>query len=309
MPCQRTRSIVPFLVVLLGLSLTTCSRQKLSDQTPSPDGPRFLSPVRLALQNDARLVVSDYGTDTVCTVEGATLAPMDCFAVDGKPLGVAWSSNRTFVGNETKHAVEVYDRAGALISTLPGVFTVPSSLAVDERNGLLFVLDGAAKTIHLLTLGGYPVGTITGDLSGDGQFVHPVAIAVDPLRQEVLVSDYGDVSVSFPLYPARIRIYDYAGTFIMVVRGSAGGFSRPQGIAVAGDHVFVTDSWLGQVLIFTRQTGTSFDAAGTLGSFGDGPGQLMLPLDTVVDPLSGDVFVTNNRAGRIERFAGGGLVP
>jgi hypothetical protein len=60
-------------------------------------------------------------------------------------------------------------------------------------------------------------------------------------------------------------------------------------------------------LIVTRQTATMTAAAGTLGSFGDGPGQLMLPLDTVA--AAGDVYVTNNRAGRIERFAGGGIVP
>jgi DNA-binding beta-propeller fold protein YncE len=234
---------------------------------------------------------------------------VSCFAIAGKPLGIAVTASRIFVGNETLHTVEVYDHAVRKISDLPGTFSIPASLAADEKTGLLFVLDSGTRTISLLTYTGNPVRTITGDLSGDGKLVHPVAIAVDPVRQEILVSDYGDVSVSFPLYPARVRIYDYNGTFITVISGRTGGFSRPQGLFVNSDHIFVADGMVGQVLLFTRLSITMTEIAGALGSFGDAPGQLMLPLDVLVEPATGDVLVTNNRPRRIERFEKGGLIP
>ena len=303
---KRLRSAA-LAIALLGavLALAPC-RDMLS---VVPVSPAFESPVRMASPDATSLFVTDYGIDSVCALDRATLVPASCFAIAGKPLGIAATADRIFVGNETLHTVEVYDRRGTKISDLPGTFSTPASLAVDDQTGLLFVLDTASKTITLLTYAGYPVRTITGDLAGNGKLVNPVALAVDPVRQEVLVSDYGDVASSFPLYPARVRIYDYNGTFITVISGSTGGFSRPQGLDVHNDHIFVTDSMVGKVLLFTRLSSTLTATAGALGSFGDGPGQLMLPLDVLVEPSTGDVLVTNNRPGRIERFEKGGLIP
>ena len=265
----------------------------------------LLSPVRIAVMDDGPLLVSDATAGSVCLVNRNTLRVLRCFAVEGRPLGVAWSKGRVFVGDETTGIVAAYNPGGRRLFTfgITGSVKTPSAMAVDAQGGRLFVVDTANRDIKVFDLEGRRLSTITGDAAGGGRLVNPVGITVDPARSEVLVSDYGDPATS---YPARIRIYDYAGNFVLALSGKTGGFSRPQGLFVSGDLIFVADGMLGQVLVFDR---TTLARVRTLGSFGEGPGQLMLPLDVLVDPASGDVFVTNNRMGRIERFDKGGLVP
>jgi len=305
---MRRHLLYSSMLFLAAMALVTCShapdRAETGTQTPP-----LASPFRLARLDAGSMLVTDAAADAVCTVNASTLVPASCFSVSGSPLGIALTTDRIFVGNGTTQRVEVYDRGGIKLADLPGAFTSPASLKADEQHSLLFVLDTAARTISVLDLSGAPVRTITGDASGNGKLVNPVAITVDPVRQEVLVSDYGDVASSFPQYPARVRIYDYTGVFVTAISGSTGGFSRPQGLAVDNSHIFLTDGWSGQVLIFTRLTSTLTAAAGSLGTFGTGPGQLMLPLDVLVEPSTEDVYVTNNRPGRIERFAQGGIIP
>jgi len=294
-------------IVLVGVAfvLAPCRERNSGESVP---GSLVLdSPVRITARGTASLLVTDYGLNSACELDRVSLVPTSCFAIAGKPLGIAATADRIFVGNETLHTIEVYDRNGVKLSDMPGTFSIPTSLAVDDATGLLFILDSGTRTITVLTYAGDPVRTITGDAAGNGMFVNPVALAVDPVRQEILVSDYGNVNSSFSP-PARIRIYTYAGVFVTAISGSS-GFSRPQGLCVTGDRIFVTDGWLGQVLLFTRLSSTQTASAGTLGSYGDGPGQLKLPLDVLVDPSSKDVYVTSNSAGRIERFEKGGLIP
>ncbi len=131
----------------------------------------------------------------------------------------------------------------------------------------------------------------------------PTGIAYDPLRSELLVSDYGNPSSR---YPARIHVFDTAGNALTAFSGRTGGFSRPQGMAVAGDRLYVADGMLGSVLVLDRATGARLRA---LGTFGSGPGRLMLPLDVAVDAADGSIFVTNNRNNRVERFTEGDKRP
>jgi sugar lactone lactonase YvrE len=130
------------------------------------------------------------------------------------------------------------------------------------------------------------------------------------LRQEVLVSDYGDPNGWFQVnVPARIMIYSYYGAFLSKIDGGVTNtdfqFERPQGLAADGQgHIFMAESVRGEVFVFDRNAGTVLKK---LGSFGDGPGQLELPLDLVLEK-NGDLFVTNNMLRRIEVFrAAGGL--
>lgn len=265
----------------------------------------LLSPVRITAMDDGPLLVSDYASGSVCTVSRSSLRIPRCFTLAGRPLGVAWSQDRIYVGNETTGTVEVYNPDGKLLFRFgtEGAVKVPGGIAADPGSGRIFVVDSFEKNIKVFDPAGSLLYTISGDAAGSGQLVNPVEITVDPARSQVLVSDYGDPAAS---YPARIRIYDYAGNFVLALSGKTGGFSRPQGLSVSGDLIFVADGMLGQVLVFDRST---LAKVRTLGSFGAGPGQLMLPLDVLVDPRSGDVFVTNNRNGRVERFEKGGIVP
>lgn len=274
-----------------------------------PAGPAagsLRSPVRITAMDNGPLLVTDYTMQSVCMVNRVKLDVLRCFRIEGKPLAVAWANGHVYVGNETSGAVEVYNPAGKWQFDLgggKGEIRQPNDMAVDEKSGKLFVADGHEKNIKVFSLDGARLSTITGTPGGDGRLVNPTGIALDAARGEVLVSDYGNPALSFP---AWIHVFDYAGNYVSGIPGRTGGFSRPQGLAVDGDRLFVADGMLGSVLVFDRATGTRVK---TLGTFGAGPGQLMLPLDVVVDPAAGDVFVTNNRNGRVERLAEGGLVP
>jgi DNA-binding beta-propeller fold protein YncE len=182
MTSLRSRSAALLAAAAAAGLLLACS--DVHDKTETRTQPlKLSSPVRLAPLDGSTLVVSDHGGRSVCLVDRTSLAPTSCFSVNGRPLGVAGTRDTVYVGNDTAHAVERYDRSGNALGALPGTFTVPASLAVDEQNGLLFVLDTAAKTISVLTPSGNPVRTITGDASGSGQLVNPVAMTVDPARQ------------------------------------------------------------------------------------------------------------------------------
>lgn len=281
-------------------------------QPPSPHLPvgsatRVLgSPVRIAAMDNGPLLVTDYTARSVCMVNRTKLDVLRCFPIEGNPLAVAWVDGRVYVGNETTGAVEVYNPEGEWqfdLGSGKGTIKKPTDMAVDENSRKIFVTDGNEKNIKVFSFNGVWLYTITGTLWGAERLVNPTGIALDAVQGEVFVSDYGDPAQRFP---ARILVFDLDGNYLRSIPGRAGGFSRPQGLAVEGDRLFVADSMLGAILVFDRATGTKVK---TLGSFGSGPGQLMLPLDVLALAATGDVFVTNNRNSRVERFAEGGIVP
>ena len=83
---------------------------------------------------------------------------------------------------------------------------------------------------------------------------------------------------------------------------------RVQGISTSSDGgIFVADPLGGRILILDRTSGALLSEIGTEGQE---PGQLMLPLDVLLDERTGDLFVVNNQgARRLEVFRGQGRQP
>ena len=295
--------ILVLLAILLFFAIVLGQSSAPVGTSSQPNNVSLSSPARIAFLAKGQLLVSDYGASSICVVDRADLSVLRCFTVAGRPLGTAWSQGRIYVGNEDAQRVELYTVTGKLIAASPENVAAPSDIAIDERIGRVFVVDTGDRNIKVMDLDGRLLYTITGNGSTDSVLVHPVAIAVDPVRGELLVSDYGDPAFR---HRAAIRIFDYAGNFVAVISGRTGGFSRPQGLAVADGRIYLADGLLGEVLVFDQASGAR---VGAFGSFGDGPGELMLPLDVVIDAGSRNVYVTNNRNGRIERFEMGGLLP
>jgi DNA-binding beta-propeller fold protein YncE len=247
------------------------------------------------------LFVTDYRQKAVFVVNKATLKILRSFPIEGAPLAVAWHRGRVYVGNETTGRVEVYNPAGKHLSDLGGpgkALMRPSDVAIDERSGTVMVVDSSDGTVKVFDLNGVLLQTISSPA-----LVNPTGIVLDPERREVIVSDYGDPALK---YPARVLVFDHAGNLLRNFSGRTGGFSRPQGMANDHEHVFLAEALAGKVLVLDRMTGA---VVKTLGTFGSGRGELMLPLDVLLDPLTRDVYVTNNRMGRIERFPEGGMLP
>ncbi len=276
----------------------------------------LISPIRLAIARNGLLLVSDSRTRRIVKLNRGNLGVIGSFEVKGKPIAVAADGHKIYVGNTKTHRVEVYGKRGQLLYTLGGEgyeFQRPIDIAIDRARGHVFVVDGGAKLIEVFDVSTDPVGTLLRTIPAGGAdpdvLTNPTAIAVDTTRQEVIVSDYGQLGVG----SARVQIFDYAGNHLKSISGKAGmmgkRFSRPQGLAVdCQGHIFLVDCFIGRVLVLNRNTGRTVKSLGTYGRSG-ALGEMALPLDVVVDPRTKDVFVTNNRLGRIEVFVKGGLVP
>ncbi len=200
--------------------------------------------------------------------------------------------------------MDVYSRSGKWIYHLGGeeLFVDPRDMVIDTAGDRVFVTDGVTKTVLVFNIDGqYLYGFPNTSL------VDPTGIALDEVRGEILVSDFGDPADGIA---SAIKIFDLTGNLIDTIPGELVQadyrFSRPQGLAAEDGRIFLVDSVLGRILVFDR---TSRQGVKRLGSFGTGPGELFLPLDVVVDGVTKDVFVTNNRTGRVEVFRGGGMVP
>ena len=269
----------------------------------------FPSPVRIAQGEKGELLVADSRSQlVVATYPGNGRKPATV-GVPGRPVSVAAGWNRLYVGNERTQTVDVLDRRGRLLFTLGGegfYIPRPSDISIDSAARLVFVSDTANSRVLVFDPDGALLRTIPA--AGQRPLAAPTGVTVDPVRGEVLVSDFEAAGSSF-MKAGGVLIYDYDGNFRGMIRGDqAGGydFARPQGLAVNSQGlVYLVDSFRGQVLIFDRNT---LQGVAKLGVSGKDPGELLLPLDIVIDDDTNDVYVTNNRNQRIERYAGKGVL-
>lgn len=263
------------------------------------------SPIRLTMTPDGSLLVSDYQLGMIVIVDSKTLKASRWFPVQGRPLGVAYARGLIYVGNTWKKCVEVYARGGEKLYQFNGMIKQPTDIAIDEKQALVFVVDGNQKKVKVFNLKGKFIRSFPG--SNPNNLVNPTGITLDPDAKEVFVSDYGDITKY--IYP-RIQIFDYEGNFVYTIPGKKGmfgvRFSRPQGLVVdEAGHVFMVDCYSGEIMVFDRYNGQTLK---TMAGYGTGPGKLRLPLDIVMNPSSKDIYVTNNRTATIEIFEKGGVL-
>jgi DNA-binding beta-propeller fold protein YncE len=304
----KSRIIFPLAaMVLICCGIVNFARTKAAGK-PVPH--KLYSPVRLAFNPESNLLVSDYRLGMILTVDRKSLEVKSWFQVEGRPLGVAWAKGRVFVGNSSKGCIEAYTRTGKKQYTLGGgshPVNQPQDIAVDTKPGYLFAVDGSDKAVKIFDLKGAFIRTIPADDPEHSILSNPTAITLDTQQQLVYVSDYGDANRW--IYP-RVQVFDYEGNLIDTISGKAGmfgqRFSRPQGLALnESGQLFLLDCFASEILVFDPATGALLK---TMSGFGTEPGQLQLPLDLVIHKKSDDIFVTNNRAARVEHFEKGGAL-
>ncbi len=305
------------------------------------------NPRRLAGGPDGQLLVSDRQYGTIVAIDRASLQPVWSAQLPegSEPFGLAVRNRLVFVGDTGTQTVGVYringsGGAGTRLAfayrigpadggmatirargrrtdagATPGAFARPIGLAVDGNQNLVFVLDGAAKTVSVFRRNGAFVSSFE-PRDGAGALLSPVSLAVDTLRQEVLIGDYGNPAPDFAgcsfcgaAAPARILIYGYDGQLRFEIHGdgsthSSARFARVQGLAASADgRIFAADPLGSRILVFDRISGALLQELGT-------DGRLRLPLDVLLDDVTGDLFVSNNRgARRIEVLRGAGGQP
>jgi len=282
--------------------------------TPEPLAPTFpglggviMAPLRIDATESGWLLVTDPKRKSVHRVDPKTLRSVQSLHIEGTPLAVGMLAGKILVGVKEAHSIEMFSHTGTPIGSLsePGVVDYPGDLAIEGTAGLVFVLDGTVRDVKIFKLADRSlVGTI-----GTGLLQSPSGLAVDPSRQEILVSDYGS-----SLEKASLKIISYApettGELVATMTagscgffGCTGGFSRPRGLAVRDSRIFLSDALLGQVLIFDRAT---LLKVGELGPPDPALRVLRLPSDVSIN-AAGDVYVTSTLAKSIVVFPGGAL--
>jgi hypothetical protein len=303
------------LLFFFGLGvLTGCSDDGSSASDPPsvvepvpPSGPvPIVSPVRITGFDESTFLVADAGANALSLVSSSTLQPMDSLRLNGKPTAVAYSDGLFFFGNRYNRSVDVLDAEGNFLYYLGGravLFKQINDLAIDGSKKIIYALDTQSALIKSFNFDGSSAGS---DI-GEGTLEHPTALTVDPINGDILVSDFGEPS------DPQVWIFNSSGALVDSIVGKTGGwfnpqlaFSTPQGLFVdSTNHLYLTDALSGEIKIYSLQNN---ELVKTLGTVGTGPEQLYYPLDVYVDDVSRDVYVSDNRNGRITVFPGGGVI-
>ncbi len=172
-----------------------------------------------------------------------------------------------------------------------GIFLRPTGIAINRKDGLLYVVDTSGHRVDILDLEGNRIDSIGKRGSEAGEFNYPTHIAADAAG-DVYVMD----SLNF-----RVQIFDKAGKFITQFGGngtSIHDFMKPKGIAVDSEgHVWVSDS--------LRNSVQAFDRSGRLllifGKAGIGAGQFNVPMGLFMDD-NDRLYVSDSYNFRVQMF-------
>lgn len=254
------------------------------------------SPVRMVEYDQDSFLLSDRSGSIYKVNKAATDNPQLLFEVTGNPMGIAYDGRYVLVGNETEERIQGYrvkeDRRGVYVRRtirIPRSRSAqikPLDIAVDTQVQKVFVLDGGDGDVKVYDWRQRLVQSI----GSFGQLTNPQALALDPGNNRVFVTDYGDQSIGIS---ASIQVFDYQGQHQDTI---SGGFSRPQGVWVEAQSIYIVDAMLGQIIELDRDTGQQLS---TEGCFGSSEGHLMLPMDVIYDSGMDKFFVADNRNGRI----------
>lgn len=207
----------------------------------------LVSPVGIAI-GTGRIYVTDSVLDKIFTfnTDGeliATITDME------RPTGLAYdrNSDRLFVAQTLAHQISVFDGAGKYLFSFgkrgkdEGEFNYPSHVFVSGRT--LYVNDTMNFRLLAFDLDGKPVGSFGNHGDGSGDFAQPKGVAVD---------GEGHVYVADAVFN-RIQIFDRQGHFLLAFGGEgvkAGQFLLPSGVFIAGDRIYVADSYNQRVQVF-----------------------------------------------------------
>jgi DNA-binding beta-propeller fold protein YncE len=255
-----------------------------------------------------------------------------------RPNGiVADSAGNIYVADSEMRMIFLFDMQKKALKFLGmGTLKAPLALAIDNKDGIIFVSDGGSHRVVGLNKDS---GDLLMTIGAPGEFANPAGLAYDEKRDRLYVADShghvvkvfdksgqliytigkrgaGDGEFNFPSYIAldnagrlyvvdsfnfRIQIFDTDGKFLKKfgkLGDASGSFSRPAGIGVDSDgHIYVVDASFNNFQIF--------DQSGKLllwvGNQGNKPGEFYLPSDLYIDSQD-RIYVTDTFNRRIQVF-------
>lgn len=285
----------------------------------------FSSPARVATDLNGNIYIPDENTREV-----SVLSPSGnrLFSIPGAaiPRSVAVDAQgRILVGymnyGEAGY-VAMFDQSGRFLRYLGSgayEFAYPSDIAISYRTGRIYVLDNLQNTVKVyegngegvinatgarLTIGKFGHNYARSPLASPGLFDYPTGVAVDDIRQEVLVSDQNNFRVQIFGFDGSFKTAfgksapDTSSSFGNVVYDLRGTFSAIRGLTVDKEgRIYVVDAFQCTVQVLDR-TGLFL---AFIGEYGSGIGGLKTPLDATID-INGRLLVVDWNNNRLSIF-------
>ncbi len=199
-----------------------------------------------------RLIIFDRNGNYVRTLGGLK-----------SPVSVAVDVNGyIYIGSADTGSVDVYNADFTFAFKLGAgnnEVKFPGSIAV-SADGHVFVVDTQANAVKVYNADHTYAFAFGAAGRGDGKFNEPYGIAIDDLSGEIYITDRAIITVTDATYgaqtlaSARVQVFDLNGVF---KRGfgqygsGTGQMKMPIGIAVDGGMLYITDTNLGALHVFT----------------------------------------------------------
>ena len=214
------------------------------------------------------------------------------------PLGIATTPDgKVYIADSGNHRFQVFTSNGKLLDTVPlpkvpsGTPPDPTDVAVDPNRQRLYVTDNDNHYVRVYNLTSHRFeATWGGPGQGERQFRFPFLMDI---------SSQGYLFIVEPIN-TRVQVINPEGKFVNFIGGwgvKAGQLFRPKGIAAFENKVFVTDSYLGNVQLFSARgefLGVLADATGA-------PMKFITPTGIAIDKKRKRLYIVELKANRVSR--------
>lgn len=257
----------------------------------------FTKPSDVVVDRDGNIYVADMprGGLYEINLEKQIFQPLDLPGVT-LPLGLGYNHELNWLGvtDNGKNTVMIYSLPDKKLVFELGVekeFENPTDVAIDSKNGLIYIADSKRHFVKAFNLEGKFVRDIGKQGSGLGQLFSPTQITVDAEGRLYVVETFN----------FRFQIFNPDGTPLKFIgeHGDAPGmFSRPKGVAVDPEgHIFVSDAAFGNIQILDIEGNIYMD----LGANGRGLGRFSIPQGLYIDN-NYKLYVVDQDNRRIQIF-------
>lgn len=257
-----------------------------------------VTPVRVATDQFRNYYVTDPRGGGVLKYNSAG-GLLQKIATTGKSLfGIAVAQNGDVLVSQGS-VVAVYNSAGTYRTSF-GTFGVANGIALDDKNGAIYVVDSKNNNVQVFNADYTPAGLSFGSQgNGAGQFRQPTGISFEKVSRQLAVVD---------TLNGRVQFFNSAGAYQKTVGSFGAGplkFTSPQGIAFEYsadgntlNRMYVVDSFQATIQVIDAVS-TSF--LRYVGSYGFRTGQLATPGDILLDSFNR--LLVPNGTGSLVLFA------